>query len=179
MGRAGPGTCAEAMKRRSGAVGAGSGWCSTRGVGATIRFWYVGFERVVGVGSDTTRGGILAFSGGAGGGGSRRTTSTGTSARSGGWWASATTEDAAPSPSAWRPTESQSGQPASRSSIIAARTSGVRPPPQQVVIAAGQGDDAGAGRSRIAHLSDGHVEIEQQRALAVVAHHALHPEDGR
>src|SRR4029453_16670577 len=157
MGRGGPGTCAEAMKRRSGGVGAGSGWCSRRGVGSTIRVWYVGVERAGGGGAATTRRGILGSAGGAGGGGPTRTTSTGTSARSGGWWASATTEDAAPSPSAWRPTESQSGQPASRSSIIAARISGVRPPPQQVVIAAGQGDDARAAGRRLAHLSDGHV----------------------
>src|SRR4029453_3664650 len=52
------------MKRRSGGVGAGSGWCSRRGGGSTIRFWYVGVERAGGGGPDTARGGLVGSPGG-------------------------------------------------------------------------------------------------------------------
>ncbi len=52
-----------------------------------------------------------------------------------------------------------------------------RPAPQQVVIDAGELHDCGiVGLGRVNSL-DGGVEIEQQRALAVVAHHALDPEE--
>ena len=52
-----------------------------------------------------------------------------------------------------------------------------RPAPQQVVIDAGKLDDGGiVGLGRVNALDSG-VEIEQQGALSVVAHHALDPEE--
>jgi hypothetical protein len=52
------------------------------------------------------------------------------------------------------------------------------PAPQQVVIDAGKLDDRGiVGLGRVNAL-DGGIEIEQQGALSVVAHHALDPEEG-
>src|SRR5262245_62474940 len=48
--------------------------------------------------------------------------------------------------------------------------------PQKVVIAIGQLDDGGVVGQQLIHFVDRHVEIEKERARAVVAHHALHPE---
>src|SRR5687767_5583089 len=57
--------------------------------------------------------------------------------------------------------------------------SNVRPSAEQIVINAGKLDDGRMlGRLRADALNR-HVQIEEKRALPVVAHHALHPEEGR
>ena len=50
--------------------------------------------------------------------------------------------------------------------------------PEQVVIAIGQLDHTAVIGQRLIDLVYCHVEIEQQRTMAVVAHHALYPEEG-
>ena len=44
------------------------------------------------------------------------------------------------------------------------------------MVAARQRDDRGVVRPRLIHLVDRHVEIEEQRAMRVLAHHALDPD---
>ena len=57
-------------------------------------------------------------------------------------------------------------------------TSHLRETPEQVMIAVGQLDHTAVIRQRLVDLVDCHVAIEQQRTMAVVAHHALYPEEG-
>src|SRR5581483_7989582 len=180
MGRP-AGAWAEAMNRRSGEAVAACGEGTKRGTASSIKVWLCpGEAGATGVGLAAgcgTRGGGGGACGG--GGGSSFTTSTGTSTRAAAWWPSAATVPAVAMPATWRATEIQIGQPMSRAStpISPPRTSGVGPATQEVVVAGGERDHAGVIRLRLAHLADGHVEIEQQAALAVVAHHALDPED--
>src|SRR5215831_16738561 len=58
-----------------------------------------------------------------------------------------------------------------------ALTSGLRPRAEQVVIAARQRHHAGVVGHRVVHLVDRHVEIEEERPVALFAHHALDPEE--
>src|SRR5215471_20671190 len=50
--------------------------------------------------------------------------------------------------------------------------------PEQVVIAIGKLHHCAVIRERLVHFVDRHIEIEQQGALAVMAHHTLHPKKG-
>ena len=52
-----------------------------------------------------------------------------------------------------------------------------RPAPQQIVVNASELHDRGIVRLGRINALDGGVQIEQQRALAIVAHHALNPEE--
>src|SRR5262245_38055121 len=53
----------------------------------------------------------------------------------------------------------------------------VGPAAQQIVIAARERDDGGMVRHGLVHLVDRHVEIEEQRPMRIVPHHALDPEE--
>ena len=55
--------------------------------------------------------------------------------------------------------------------------SGLSPHPQQVVIAAGQRDERRMSGRLLVQAHQRHVHVEEQRALRVVADHALDPEE--
>jgi hypothetical protein len=68
-----------------------------------------------------------------------------------------------------------------RRSASGSSTSGsaLRPAAEKIVIAARQRDHRAVLRNGLGHLVDGHVEVEEHGALAVVADHALDPEERR
>lgn len=54
--------------------------------------------------------------------------------------------------------------------------SGIGPAAQQVVVDAGELHAGGMVGNIVAYALDGHVQVEEQSALGIFAHHALNPE---
>ena len=57
-------------------------------------------------------------------------------------------------------------------------TSGLRPAAQQVVIDPGLRHQGIVMTELLAQALNGHIQIKQQRALCIIANHALYPEEG-